>query len=114
MEFYFLLFISVMLLSNIALVFFMGVFLVRMNDKIISMFRDLSQLLVSLEESDVAPLDNKPKTWDEKYEMEFDGILRRARGDLGLTDIPTSPSYNAPPSPAKKSDGFVVKDKTSL
>jgi hypothetical protein len=53
--------------------------------------------LISLNDSEpVVPPDpaSKPKTWDEKYEMEIEMMTRRMRQDSGLADIPTVRSYD--------------------
>lgn len=85
-----------LLIVNLTLYFFLSVYIVRMNNRFDSLISELIQL-ISLNDSEPvvppAPV-NKPKTWDEKYEMEIEMTSRRMRQDSGLADIPTVRSYD--------------------
>lgn len=87
-----------LLIINLILYFYLSVFIVRMSDRFNSLFSELIQVIASTESTSVVPpvTANKPKTWDEKYEMELEMISRRMRQDSGLSDIPTVRSYDLP------------------
>lgn len=95
METFLLYFILFMILSNITLMFFIGVYLVRMNDRINKMMIELIEIISSFDSS-VPNVDVKQKTWDEKYEDELENISRRFRQNSGLLDLPSGRSYDAP------------------
>jgi len=67
-----------------------------MNNRFDSLISELVQLISLNDSEPVVPPDpaRKPKTWDEKYEMEIEMMTRRMRQDSGLADIPTVRSYD--------------------
>jgi hypothetical protein len=74
---------------NTLIIFFLGVFVVRFNQRINQMFSDLVSVLVKVPEADVSlNLPESKKTWDEKYEEEIEIFSRRLRADSGLSDLP--------------------------
>ena len=83
------------LIINLVFLFFIGIFLVRMNDRFDNMFAELVEI-ISDSPSAVPPSAKKSQTWDEKYEMELESVQRRLRIDSGLSDLPNSPSYDLP------------------
>ncbi len=83
-------------LTNLVLLFFMGAFIVRMNDKFTQMFSDLIKIY---SDSPVEPPENdqiRSKSWDEKYEEDIESITKRIRIQSGLSDLPTVSSYDRP------------------
>ena len=113
MELFFLCLSLITSFLNLALLFFLGTYLVRMNDRFSSMMNDLVRVLV--EQNSVIPEvqeENVVKTWDQKFEEEIDRINRRMRFDSGLSDISDGVSYNAPPAPNKAaSEGLTIRDR---
>ena len=113
MEIFFLCLAVITSVLNLALLFFLGIYLVRMNDRFSSMMNDLIRVLV--EQNSVIPQvqnETAMKTWDQKFEEEIDRINRRMRFDSGLEDISDGISYNAPPAPNKAaSEGLTIKDR---
>jgi len=67
-----------------------------MNNRFDFLISELIQLISLNDSEPVVPPDpaKKPKTWDEKYEMEIEMMTRRMRQDSGLADIPTVRSYD--------------------
>lgn len=80
-------FVSIASLVIIILLFFLGVFVVRSQERTRAMISELVQIL--LEEDAPQPASQpplRPKTWDEKYEQELEAAQRRFREVSGLTD----------------------------
>jgi|694.fasta_scaffold00185_86 hypothetical protein len=91
--------VLLIVIVNSVFLFFLGVYLVRLSDRINLMMSDL--IAIISQEPSVAPptpsvAKKKPTTWDEKYEMELESVQRRLRIDSGLSDLPNSPSYDLP------------------
>lgn len=88
MEMILLGFVSAASLVIMILLFFLGVFVVRSQERTRAMISQLVQIL--LEEEDAPqPASQpslRPKTWDEKYEQELEAAQRRLREVSGLTD----------------------------
>jgi hypothetical protein len=96
MEVFFYVFLMIISLTNLVLLFFMGAFIVRMNDKFTQMFSDLIKIY---SDSPVEPPENdqiRSKSWDEKYEEDIESITKRIRIQSGLSDLPTVSSYDRP------------------
>lgn len=94
MEVFFYVFLMITSLINLMLLFFMGAFIVRMNDKFTQMFSDLIKIY---SDSPVEPPENdqiRSKSWDEKYEEDIESIAKRIRVQSGLSDLPTASSYD--------------------
>lgn len=94
-----------------------GAFLVRFRTRTNNIFADLIQALeVMWGAVPIAPTseatDNRPKTWDEKYEEELDAMTRRLRADSGLVSLPDpSLSWGEPPARNTQNEaGMSVKD----
>lgn len=83
------------LIINLVFLFFIGIFLVRMNDRFDNMFAELVEI-ISDSPSAVPPSAKKSQTWDEKYEREMEMIARRMRGESALDDLPNLRSYDVP------------------
>ena len=81
-------------LSNTILMFFLGVYLVRMNERFNQMIQDLVEIISGMD-STIPITDVKSKTWDQKYEDELEEISRRMRQGSGLLDLPTTRSYDS-------------------
>lgn len=112
MEFYGLIFILILGFLNLILLFFLGTFLVRMNERINSI---LSELIDAIGSSitTVPPQDSdlQQKTWDQKFEEEIEAATRRMRAASNLTDLPVGASYEAQNSLNKKAnDGLIIRD----
>ena len=86
------------LVVNLVFLFFIGIFLVRMNDRFDNMFAELVEI-ISDSPSAVPPSAKKSQTWDEKYEREMEMLARRMRGESALDDLPTVRSYDSPEQP---------------
>lgn len=87
MEMILLGFVSAASLVIMILLFFLGVFVVRSQERTRAMIAQLVQIL--LEEDAPQPASQpslRPKTWDEKYEQELEAAQRRLREVSGLTD----------------------------
>ena len=101
---------------NLVLLFNIGLFLVRFKDRIDLMFKDgleaMSVIHGAIPEMTEPVLDNKVKTWDEKYEEELEFISKRMREGSGLKDLEdTGLSWGEPPAPnLKNSEGLIVRD----
>lgn len=90
--------VLILALANLVLYFFLSVFIVRMNERFNSLISELIQLIASMDSVTTIPpvSENKPRTWDEKYEMELEMISRRMRQNSGLSDIPVTRGYDIP------------------
>lgn len=92
--------LSLCFLTNLivlAVIFYMGAFLVSMNERHDKMFVDLIEIISeNFSETTVPPVNNKSQTWDQKYEQELDRISTFMRQNSGLSDIPTVRSYDSP------------------
>jgi hypothetical protein len=113
MEFYGIIFILILGFLNLALLFFLGTFIVRMNERLNSILTDLvgaigsSMATVPPDDSDV-----QQKTWDQKFEEEIDAATRRMRATSNLKDLPVGVSYEAQNTLNKKAnDGLIIIDK---
>lgn len=94
MEIFFYVFLMIISLINLMLLFFMGAFIVRMNDKFTQMFSELIKIY-SVVPTDLPENDQiRPKSWDEKYEEDIESIAKRIRTQSGLSDLPTVSSYD--------------------
>lgn len=100
---------------NLILLFFLGTFIVRMNERMTGMMNDLVDILgSSFSAAPVAPSvsEVQSKTWDQKLEEEMDAAYRRMRVQSGLTDLPLSPTYAPETSINKKAnEGLIIEDK---
>lgn len=87
------------LVVNLVFLFFIGVFLVRMNDRFDKMFAELVEIISDSPSALPPSTTKKSQTWDEKYEREMEMIARRMRGESALDDLPTVRSYDSPEQP---------------
>ena len=69
--------------------FFLGVYLVRMNERFNQMIQDLVEIISGMD-STIPITDVKSKTWDQKYEDELEEISRRMRQDRKSTRLNSS------------------------
>jgi hypothetical protein len=76
--------------------FFIGVYVVRMNERINKMITELVEIISGMDSSSPPVVDAKQKTWDQKYEDELEQITKRMRQASGLLDLPSGRSYDAP------------------
>ena len=104
-------------LINSALIFSIGLFLVRLRDRVNMMFADTIEAMGvvhgAIPEMPEIIIDTKVKTWDEKYEEELDYIAKRMREGSGLRDLTDSGVSwgDAPPAPnAANSQDLIIKD----
>lgn len=113
MEIALLITIIIFCLINMTLLFFLGLYAVRMNERFSNMVSDLAQIILSNDST--APIVNnetETKTWDQKYEEELEAFTRRLRADSGLVDPNIGNNYNAPPAPnLRNSEGLTVKNR---
>jgi len=112
MEFFLICCIAFMVLLNLSLFYFVGTYIVRMNDRFSQIMNDLINVLG--EQNTVIPNtnENSSKSWDQKYEEELDAFAARMRADAGLLDIESSTSYNAPPAPNRRnSEGLTIQNR---
>lgn len=115
MEFYLIVICLIVSILNLILLFFLGTFLVRLNERMMGMFNDLIDILGN--SFSVAPVqpsisDVQSKTWDQKLEDEMDAAYRRMRAQSGLSDLPFSPPYDPETSVNKKAnEGLIIADK---
>lgn len=75
--------------------FFVGVYVVRMNERINKMMIELIEIISGID-SPAPVVNSKQKTWDEKYEDELENISRRMRQSSGLLDLQSGRSYDVP------------------
>ena len=95
MEALLLAFVAFLSLANAVLLYFLGTYVVRMNE---DHKRMLAELVNILGQDAVAPSpDSGPatKSWDQKYEEELEAFARRMRYDSGLLDIDGKSIYSA-------------------
>lgn len=113
MEIILLTIIVFLIIFNIFLLFFLGLFVVRMNDRISSMLGELAEIILS--DNSIAPLvtnKNEEKSWDQKYEEALDSFAMRMKVDSGLIDPEVGNSYNAPPAlDPRNADGLTIKNR---
>ena len=95
-----------------------GVFLVRFRDRTNKIFSDLIEAMeIMWGAVPVAPTatpnDNRPKTWDEKYEEELEAMSRRLREQSGLKDLPDQGvSWGTPPAlNTQNAEGLTITDR---
>lgn len=99
-------------LINLILLFFVGIFLVRMQDRFNSMIADLAEIIENFLYIPQPMVDKNIKTWDEKFEDQVEKNRLRAGLDSGLKDLekPTI-SWGQPPAPNdKNTEGLIVKN----
>lgn len=91
-------------LISFFILIFLGAFLVRFQERMNGILKDLFSVLNSpfLSQTQVPSFDaqQEPETWDEKYEKELEAIQRRLRADTGLVSLPDPGlSWGQPPAP---------------
>lgn len=101
---------------NIGFLVVIGSFIVRFRERVNGLFSDMVKAMSDFAEVPVAtvePVANRPKTWDEKYEVELDNIQRRLRADSGLSDLPApGVSWGEPPAlNNQNTQGLTIKDR---
>jgi hypothetical protein len=89
----------IILVVNLVFLFFIGIFLVRMNDRFDKMFVELVEIISDSPSAVPPATTKKSQTWDEKYEREMEMLARRMRGESALDDLPTVRSYDSPEQP---------------
>lgn len=113
MEFFLICFTALLVIINLLLFYFVGTYIVRMNERFSQIMNDLINVLS--EQNSLVPnsnVENNSKSWDQKYEEELDAFAARMRSDAGLVDIERTASYNAPPAPNRRnSEGLTIKDR---
>ena len=113
MEFFLICLTVLLVFVNLCLFYFVGTYIVRMNERFSQMMNDLINVLA--EQNSVVPntnVENTTKSWDQKYEEELNAFAARMRSDAGLVDIDRTTSYNAPPAPNRRnSEGLTIKDR---
>ena len=102
-----------MIILNLVIFYFIGLYLVRMNDRISGMIQNLAEIVI--EQSGVMPptqAEETAKTWDQKYEEEIESFTKRLRQTSGLVDLEGNASYAAPPAPnPRNADGLTIRDR---
>ena len=83
------------MLLDITLLFFLGSYIVAMNESHRKMIIELIEIISDKPYSPETGI-SKQQTWDEKYEDELERISQIMRGNSGLQDIPTVRSYDTP------------------
>lgn len=108
--------IVISLLNSIVLIG-IGAFLVRFRNRTNNIFADLIEAMQLMwgatpPTPTTEPNDNRPKTWDEKYEEELEAMTRRLRTDSGLVSLPDPGlSWGEPPARnVQSSEGLAVRD----
>ena len=109
MEAFLICFVAFMSATNLLLLYFLGTYLVRMNDSLRRMFADLVD---ALGRETTIPQDEMAKSWDQKYEEELEAFAKRMRYDSGLLDIDGKSVYNSSNgSSRREADGLTPKEK---
>lgn len=109
--------IALSLLNSICLIG-IAVFLVRFRNRTNAIFGYLIEVMETMfgamppAPSTEATDDQRPKTWDEKYEEELDAMTRRLRAESGLVNLPDpTVSWGEPPARNMQNEtGMAVKD----
>jgi hypothetical protein len=103
---------------NLLCLIVIGAFLVQFRDRNNKIFSDMIEAMeVMWGATPVVPTaepnDNRPKTWDEKYEEELDAMTKRLRQDSGLVSLPDPGlSWGTPPAlNPQNAEGLTIKDK---
>lgn len=96
---------AVLSLANLLLLYFLGTYIVRMNEGNKQM---LAELIDVLDRDRVLPQSVSDevagKSWDQKYEEELDAFARRMRYQSGLLDL-------GPPASTRSPDGLTGGEK---
>jgi hypothetical protein len=115
MEIFILACLAFISLVNLLCLFAIGIFLVRFRDRMNKIFVDF---IGAMETMGAVPItlekvEDRPKTWDEKYEEELDQMQKRIRANSGLQDLPSPGlSWGAPPA-LNNVEGLAIKDVNS-
>lgn len=112
MEFYLLCFIALLVALNFILTFFLAVYMVRSGERTSSMIGDLANMVMMepVGPPEPAQTENRPLTWDEKWEQELEIAQRRLRQNTNLADLGTGPTYSIPPV-TPPSEGLKIVDR---
>jgi hypothetical protein len=100
-------------LVSLAVLVFIGIFLVNFRDDLRKFFEGLVEVMSLLDKEDEAPVPPVRMTWDEKYELVMDEIDRRRKAEMGssgLIDPEKGNNYGVPPA-ATEQEGLIVTDK---
>lgn len=115
--FYLLVFVACLAaIANLVITIFLVIFLISLREKLKEFFSDLVNMIAGFEVPMLLPaVEDKEKTWDQKYEEELADRERRRRMDTGLTDLPPPKAdYGEPPAPNFDfQEGMVILDRKS-
>lgn len=102
-------------IGTFVLMFFLVSFVVNLREKLREFFSDLVEMIAVMEPPSpvVVQNDDRPKTWDEKFEEELAERERRMRGESGLSDLPPPrANYGEPPAPNQEAqEGLIVRSR---